>query len=83
MLLNTKPVIKKHIKSTSSVRQRSFKIINHAFFDRFIFVCIVLHTLVMTIEWYLMKPYVTEIVTILNFIFASIYTLEAVLKIIA
>lgn len=57
--------------------------INHVLFERFIFVCIMLHTLIMTIEWYQMANYVIEIITIINFIFASIYTTEAILKIIA
>lgn len=83
MLLNTKPVIKKIMNTSNIVRKVCFKIINHPSFEWFIFACIITNTIVLTLNWYGIPTIVTQIVTIFNYIFAAIFTIEAILKIIA
>jgi hypothetical protein len=83
MLLNTKPVIKKIMKGSNIVRRICFKVINHPFFEWFIFACIIINTLVLTLNWYNIPNIMTQVVTIFNYVFACIFTIEAIFKITA
>ena len=83
MLLNTKPVIKKMLVTTNLVRKFCFKIVIHPLFEWIILAIILMNTVVLTLDWYLIPESVTYIVGILNIIFTSIFTIEAILKIIA
>lgn len=83
MLLNTKPVIKKMVNTTNIVRKVCFLFIMHPAFEWFIFGCIISNTIVLTIHWYLIPPIIVTVVSILNYIFAAIFAIEAILKIIA
>ena len=44
---------------------------------------IILNTIVLTLDWYLMPTEISNVVKIINIVFAGIFTVEAVIKIIA
>ena len=83
MLLNTKPAIVKMLKTSNLFRKFCFNVVNHKNFEWFIFGCIIMNSLVLMINWYLIPQEVTNIVTYFNYMFAIIFTIEAILKIIA
>ena len=45
--------------------------------------CIILNTVVLAVKWYMMPESVISVVEILNYIFMVIFTIEAIVKIIA
>ena len=49
-------------------------------FELFILWCIILNTVVLGINWYSQPAYVDTILSVLNYFFALIFTLEAILK---
>mmetsp|Transcript_3694 Transcript_3694/g.3629 ORF Transcript_3694/g.3629 Transcript_3694/m.3629 type:complete len:87 (+) Transcript_3694:149-409(+) len=83
LLLNTKPAMKKMLKTSNFVRRFLFAIGNHRYFEVIILICIILNTLVLTIHWYEMPDTVANAVTFLNYTFAYIFTIEAIIKIVA
>jgi hypothetical protein len=83
MLLNTKPVIKKMLVTSNPIRKFCFKVVLHPAFDWIILAFILMNTIVLTLDWYLIPDSISYIVSILNIIFTAIFTIEAILKIIA
>jgi len=59
------------------------KLTNHPFFDAFIMFCILGNTFVLAIVWYDMSEGVNEVLGYFNYIFMAIFTIEAILKLIA
>ena len=55
----------------------------HKFFDKFIMGCIIANTIVLAVKWYMMPGYVITVVEILNYVFMIIFTIEAIIKLIA
>ena len=53
---------------------------NHKAFEIFIFVCICLNTVVLSLVWYDMDQRVISTLEVLNYIFTGIYTLEMIIK---
>ena len=53
---------------------------NHKAFEIFIFVCICLNTVVLSLVWYDMDQSVISTLEVLNYIFTGIYTLEMIIK---
>ena len=45
--------------------------------------CIIANTVVLAVKWYMMPGYVITVVEILNYIFMIIFTIEAIIKLIA
>lgn len=82
-LLNTKPVFRKNLKTKNIIRRCSFRIIKHKFFEIFILTIIVLNTLTLAVNWYLIPESVSETIKIINYVFAGIFAIEAIIKIIA
>ena len=58
-------------------------IVTHKAFDLFIMGCIIGNTIVLAIKWYIMPLWVISIIEVVNYVFMVIFTLEAILKIIA
>lgn len=56
--------------------------VQHRYFNWFIFVCIFLNTTALAITWFGQPGYILTLTTSLNYIFACIFIVEAVLKII-
>jgi len=52
-------------------------------FELSILICIIFNTIVLAINWYSQPKEVDEFLSYLNYFFASIFTLEAILKLIA
>lgn len=67
----------------SPMRFYSTKLIRHAFFDGFILTCIILNTIVLGINWFMMPDGVNSVLEVVNYIFMAIFTIEAVVKIVA
>ena len=71
------------MNSSNCIRYVCIKIANYRHFDNFIMACIMLNTLLMTMVWF-DEPDGKEIVLeILNYIFSAIFTIEAIIKLIA
>jgi hypothetical protein len=83
MLLNTKPVIKKIVNTSFKIRIVCFKIANSRAFEGVILGCIILNTIVLTLDWYQMPKSVENIETILNYFFTVIFSVEVIIKVIA
>lgn len=64
-------------------RNRLIDLCNSKKFDTFILICIITNTILMTIIWYDMPETVMDKVEIANYVFGSIFTVEAILKIAA
>ncbi len=52
-------------------------------FDVFIMSCIIFNTFVLTLKWYDQPQAVTDLTEGLNYMFAGIFTLEAIIKLLA
>jgi hypothetical protein len=81
MLLQSKPILKMKLP-VDEWRHPFFYLAKNKWFDRFIYVCIVLNTIVLAFYWYDQPSNATSINTTINYVFASIFTLETVAKII-
>ena len=78
-----KPNITTPKTGTANIRNRLIDLCNSRKFDTFILICIIINTILMTIIWYDMPQSVNDNLEVLNYIFGVIFTIEAVLKIIA
>ena len=59
-----------------------FKFIKFKAFEHFILFCIVLNTITMALKFYLMPVQMNNFFTNLNYFFAAVFNIEAILKII-
>lgn len=85
MAYSAAPVIyvKPKDKEIGCIRNTLIKLTNHSLFDSFIIVCILLNTLVLALTWYDQSTLAHTVLVNLNYVFMAIFTVEAVLKIIA
>jgi hypothetical protein len=67
----------------SMVRDFFIKVAQHYLFDGFIMGCIIANTIVLMIKWYAMSDKVINVIQNINYAFMAIFTLEAVIKLIA
>ena len=67
----------------NNCRKVFFLIAYKPVFDHIILICIFLNTIVLAFTWYNENKLVGTITEMVNYIFAGIFTLEAVIKIIA
>lgn len=65
------------------LRNLCIKIAQHRYFDNFIMLCIVLNTIVMALIWHDEPAIVSSFVEVANYVFLVIFTVEAVIKIVA
>ena len=71
------------VHTDNPFRDFCIDIVTHKAFDLFIMGCIIGNTVVLAIKWYIMPLWVVSVIELVNYIFMVIFTLEAVLKIIA
>jgi len=64
-------------------RNTLIKLTNHSLFDSFIMICILLNTIVLALTWYDQSALAHMVLVNLNYVFMAIFTVEAILKIIA
>ena len=60
-----------------------YHLATHRYFDQFILCCIICNTLVLANVWYDQDPRIVHINNIINFVFAGIFTIELIIKLIA
>ena len=82
LMFRSKPkkMVKQH---KNQIRNTFLQISNHPSFDVIIMVCIILNTLVLMLKWYDQPQSVTDLTEGLNYMFAGIFTMEAMIKIFA
>ncbi len=59
-----------------------FKIQNNPFFEKFIFGCITLNTVILMLKWYQQDERIVMALELLNYIFTGIFALEVIIKIV-
>ena len=82
-LLMIQSTPKVQIKIPSGIRFKFYKLHNKIWFEYGIYASILLNTLALTIVWYDQDPTISLITDILNYFFAGVFTIEAIVKIIA
>lgn len=82
--MNTKPK-RKLIASGNNAWLRNFciTVTEHAFFDMFIMICIMANTFILGFNWYMQPDSYKDPIQIINYVFMVIFTIEAIMKIIA
>jgi voltage-dependent calcium channel L type alpha-1D len=81
-LLRTKPMLTKTTLSSNIIRKVCYKIVRNKAFKIFILVCIILNSVVLTLNWYLMPESIININSYLSYGFTVVFFIEAALKII-
>ena len=67
----------------SSIRKFCFKVTKHKSFDLFIMICILANTFLLGFNWYMQPESFKTPIEIVNYVFMTIFTLEAIVKILA
>lgn len=85
MAYKVKPLLllKEDQKGVNCCRNLCIKITNSPCFDQFIMVCILLNTITLGLTYYGDSPLTEKIMDTSNYIFMAVFTLEAVIKLIA
>ena len=65
------------------IRDCNIRIASHPFFDAFIIFCIILNTIVLALKFYDEPKQLPLILDTINYIFAGIFTIEAIIKLMA
>ena len=82
MTYKVKPLMQ--IKANKScLRNFCIRVTRHRYFDRLIMICICLNTLVLAFNWFDEPEILTNLTDGLNYIFMTIFTLEAIFKLVA
>jgi len=74
---------KVQVKIPSGLRFTFWTMANHNIFEYGIYICILLNTIVLTIVWYDQSPLTSLVTNVLNYVFAGIFAIEALIKLIA
>jgi hypothetical protein len=82
LVLRSAP-IKKIMPPKNKFRLAFFKIQSSPHFNRFIFFCILINTILLMLKWYQQAAKIVYVLEIMNYIFTAIFVLEAIIKIIA
>lgn len=77
-----KPVRKQRL-TKNFLRNIFIRIVANPFFDYFIMTCIIVNTAILATKFYNQPPILDPIFDYLNIVFAAIFTIEAVMKLIA
>ena len=64
-------------------RIKAVKFVRNPNFDKSILAAIILNTIILTMRWYMQPEYYEQPLDVINFIFMSIFTLEAIIKLYA
>ena len=81
-LYKRKPLIV-YTSSTSKAKDHCYTIASSWYFESFIFICIILNTVCLGLTWYNEPDGLSDILDICSTIFNIIYTIEAIIKIVA
>ena len=82
LVLRSTPIKKLKPPSENRFRTLMFRIQERKEFENFIFVCIIINSLILTLKWYMQPPEVDTATDIINYLFTFIFTLEAFIKIV-
>ena len=84
MLLYAKPYkVLEPSREFSRIRNLCIRFTETKSFDMFIMICILCNTFVLGFNWYMRPESYKTPIDVVNYIFAAIFTIEAILKIIA
>jgi hypothetical protein len=81
-MLNYKPIVQ-YEAPENPIRAFCFVLVEKPGFDLFIIVCIILNSICLGLQWYSEDPMQTTVIDTINLIFTIVFTLEAVLKLVA
>ena len=83
--MKTNPIIKPTVDWVNITKFRNWCIIltEHRFFDLFIMICILANTFILGFNWYMQPESYKDPIEVINYIFMAIFTIEAIVKIIA
>mmetsp|Transcript_7400 Transcript_7400/g.6672 ORF Transcript_7400/g.6672 Transcript_7400/m.6672 type:complete len:234 (-) Transcript_7400:138-839(-) len=81
MILQSRPIRKAKLPE-KELRHPFFYLAKNKWFDRFIYLCIVLNTIVLTVYWYDQDESLQMTIFRLNLMFAIVFTLESLVKLI-
>lgn len=83
MTFEVRPQVRLDLQGNSWIRTKCILFVSHKAFDMTIMILIILNTLVLAFNWYMMPAYFVEPIEWVNMFFVVIFTLEAVFKIFA
>jgi len=84
MAMNAKPHKKLEASGTNAgIRNWCIGLTEHRIFDFTIMLCIIANTFILGFNWYMQPETFKDPISIVNYIFMVIFTVEAILKIIA
>lgn len=83
MTYAVKPKVELQADSSYYLRNLCIKVQRHRHFENFIMMCILLNTLIMALTWFDPPKELPETIEIFNYVFMTIFTLEAIIKLIA
>ena len=72
-----------HTAPDNKMRRFFFKITESRYFESIVLITILLNTVVLALKWYEMPLWVSNLCEQLNYVFTGIYTIEAIIKILA
>jgi hypothetical protein len=70
-------------KNKNYLRRSIYKYVSHPYFDIMILTLIMINTCILAIKWYNEPSNMAPILEIINYIFAALFTVEAIAKLIA
>ena len=83
MTYNTKPHRKLTADTENCFRRWCIKVTESRHFETTIIICIILNTIVMALIWFDQPSDMVTVLEIINYTFSGIFTLEAIIKIVA
>jgi hypothetical protein len=85
MSYKAKPQVRliENLPTVGCLRNFCIKVINNPVFDNIIMICILVNTVALAIVWYEMSPTLVVFLDYLNLFFMTIFTIEAIIKLIA
>jgi hypothetical protein len=85
MAYGAAPIVKLKESSTEVSKFRNFfiRIVNHRWFESFIIYSILANSTVLACQWYGMPVELVKAFDVINYVFMAIFTVEAVVKLIA
>lgn len=82
--MNRKPIRKLEAHGSNAwIRNWCIVLTEHRYFDLFIMICILANTFILGFNWYMQPDSYETPIDVCNYIFMTIFTIEAIVKIIA
>ena len=83
MTMSIEPKVQLDASKTGKFRAFHIIMTEHRWFDMFIMLCIMGNTAILAFNWYMQPEYFLGPIEVINYTFMIIFTIEAVVKIIA